>query len=324
MKPDKSDRNKTICLTEGEIEAYAKSCIDARSYAPPGSGVVHGDAFEAFCRLPGGFVDLMVVDPPYNLGKVYGESAFKKMGDAQYADFTKRWIEAALPCLKPGATIYVCSDWRTSLVVAGVLGEYFTVQNRITWQREKGRGALRNWKNSMEDIWYATLSPNEYTFNVETVKMRRRVVAPYRVGGKPKDWTEGAGGNFRDTFPSNFWDDISIPYWSMPENTDHPAQKPEKLIAKLILASSNKGDMVFDPFAGSGTTAVVAKKLGRRYLVIEREALYCAYAQKRLEMAENTPAIQGYEDGVFWERNTLLHQMKHKGGSRDLQQTLPI
>jgi site-specific DNA-methyltransferase (adenine-specific) len=94
----------------------------------------------------------------------------------------------------------------------------------------------------------------------------------------------------------------------MPENTDHPTQKPEKLIAKLMLASSNPGDMVLDPFLGSGTTSVVAKKLGRRYLGIELDEIYCCLAEKRLELAEADSSIQGYHDGVFWERNSLIAQ----------------
>jgi site-specific DNA-methyltransferase (adenine-specific) len=144
--------------------------------------------------------------------------------------------------------------------------------------------------------------------------MRRKVIAPYKVDGKPKDWVESDCGNFRDTFPSNFWDDISIPYWSMPENTDHPTQKPEKLIAKLVLASSNPGDLVLDPFLGSGTTAVVAKKLNRHYIGIECEREYSAIAQRRLEIADTDVEIQGYTDGVFWERNTLALQQKLKTG----------
>ena len=111
-------------------------------------------------------------------------------------------------------------------------------------------------------------------------------------------------GKFRNTFPSNFWDDISVPYWSMPENTAHPTQKPEKLLAKLILASSNPDDMVYDPFMGSGSTAVTAKKLGRHFCGSEMNEQYCVWAQKRLEMAETDKSIQGYADGVFWERNT--------------------
>ena len=189
--------------------------------------------------------------------------------------------------------------------------KYLYVQNRITWQREKGRGSISNWKNGMEDIWFATNARN-YTFNVDSVKIRRRVVAPYKVNGRPKDWEKTKEGNFRNTFPSNFWDDISIPYWSMPENTAHPAQKSEKLLAKLILASSNENDIVFDPFLGSGSTSVTAKKLHRHYVGIEQNKQYCVWAEKRLEMADKDNTIQGYTDGVFWERNTNALQKKFK------------
>jgi site-specific DNA-methyltransferase (adenine-specific) len=308
----RAGRNRTITLNKREIDEYAGLCRTSGSAESDNviNSIIHGDTFDALAVFPDNFVDLLVVDPPYNLHKVYSGKAFKKMGDDEYAAFTRRWLDAAKHTLKPTASVYICSDWQTSMIIGGVLGEFFTLQNRITWQREKGRGAMRNWKNSLEDIWYATVSPKEFTFNVDAVKMRRRVIAPYRVAGMPKDWIESENGNFRDTFPSNFWDDISIPYWSMPENTDHPAQKPEKLIAKLLLASSNPNDIVLDPFMGSGTSAVVAKKLGRRYIGIEREAEYCAYAQKRLEMADKNHSIQGYSDGVFWERNTLAEQQK--------------
>jgi site-specific DNA-methyltransferase (adenine-specific) len=95
----------------------------------------------------------------------------------------------------------------------------------------------------------------------------------------------------------------------MPENTDHPTQKPEKLIAKLILASCPENGLVFDPFIGSGTTSVVAKKLGRKYTGIEINEEYCCWAEKRLLLAEDDNDIQGYSNGVFWERNTLNLQM---------------
>jgi site-specific DNA-methyltransferase (adenine-specific) len=117
-------------------------------------------------------------------------------------------------------------------------------------------------------------------------------------------------GNYRDTHPSNFWTDITIPFWSMPENTDHPAQKSEKLLAKLILASSRPGDFVFDPFVGSGTSCVVAKKLGRRFLGIDLNEEYVLWALRRLEAAQSDRSIQGFTDGVFWERNTLAAQQQ--------------
>ena len=125
-------------------------------------------------------------------------------------EYTERWIEYVKPLLKETASIYVCCDWNSSPVIGMVLKEHFEIRNRITWQREKGRGARKNWKNGMEDIWFATTSKN-YVFNVEDVKLRRRVIAPYRVNGKPKDWEKTSSGNFRNTYPSNFWDDISIP-----------------------------------------------------------------------------------------------------------------
>ena len=301
----KSKLNKTIDLTIEEGKVYLDRCIKVNSRFDVG-GILDktllGDTFEILSLMPEKFIDLLIVDPPYNIDKDFHGNKFKKSADGIYEEYTKAWIERVLPLLKNTASVYVCCDWKSSIVIANVLKRYFIIQNRITWQREKGRGALYNWKNGMEDIWFATMS-KDYTFNVEAVKTRRRVVAPYKIDGKPKDWEETDEGNFRNTYPSNFWDDISIPYWSMPENTAHPTQKPEKLLAKLILASSNEKDIVFDPFLGSGSTSVCAKKLGRHYVGIEQNEQYCVWAEKRLEMADADKRIQGYEDGVFWERN---------------------
>jgi site-specific DNA-methyltransferase (adenine-specific) len=163
-----------------------------------------------------------------------------------------------------------------------------------------------------EDIWFFSVS-DDYYFDVDSVMLKRQVIAPYTdSNGKPKDWIESDDGRFRITHPSNLWTDLTVPYWSMPENTDHPTQKPEKLLAKIILASSKSGDLVFDPFNGSGTTTVVAKKLGRHYLGVESEEIYCCYAQKRLDLADENRTIQGYADGVFWERNTFSMQNKQR------------
>jgi len=134
----------------------------------------------------------------------------------------------------------------------------------------------------MEDIWFATKS-DSYTFNIDKVKVKKTVIAPYvDASGKPKDWVEENGEKFRYTHPSNIWTDLVVPFWSMPENTEHPTQKPEKLIERIILASSNKNDLVFDPFMGSGTTAVVAKKLNRKFLGFEIEKKFYVLANKRL------------------------------------------
>lgn len=297
-----SSRNKTITLSQDEIQQYASLALHDGDPLSIHDRLFHGDTFAVCEKLPKQSFDLMIADPPYNLSKTFGESHFAQKSREEYVAFTKRWLDVTVPLLKPNASVYICSDFRTSILLAPILEEYFIIKNRITWQREKGRGAEKNFKNGMEDIWFCTLS-EQYTFNLNAVKLRRRVIAPYKENGNPKDWQDSENGKYRDTCPSNFWDDITIPYWSMAENTPHPTQKPEKLLAKLILASSNENDLVFDPFLGSGSTAVTAKKLNRRFFGIEKEEVYIALAEKRLEMATTDTRIQGYENGIFYHRN---------------------
>ena len=267
--------------------------------------VVCGDAFDVLPSLPDSSFDLLFADPPYNLTKDFGSERFKERSTDEYEEWLDSWLKLCVPLLKPTASIYICGDWRSGAAIQNAGSHYFKLRNRITWEREKGRGANANWKNTAEDIWFFTVSDN-YTFDLDSVKQRRRVLAPYRKDGKPKDWSETGEGNFRDTHPSNIWTDVSVPFWSMPENTDHPTQKPEKLLAKIILASTKQSDLILDPFAGSGTTAVVAKKLGRDFIAIESDEEYCLLAQKRLELAVTDRSIQGFTDGVFWERNSKI------------------
>lgn len=311
MKQNKSSRNKTIDISVEDGKEYLSRCISVDSVITSISDIMNktvlGDAFAIMPLLPEESVDLIIADPPYNLTKDFHGTTFSKKKASDYEDYTRKWLSLVYPLLKDNGSIYVCCDWETSLIIGRVLGEFFAVRNRITWQREKGRGASANWKNGLEDIWFATKS-DKYTFNLDAVKTRKKVIAPYKINGKPKDWDETESGNYRNTCPSNFWDDITIPFWSMAENTEHPTQKSEKLFAKIMLASSNPSDIVFDPFLGSGTTSVVAKKLGRQYIGIETNEQYCVWAEKRIEMAETDVEIQGYVNGVFWDRNTLSVQ----------------
>lgn len=319
MTSEKTGRNKTINTSVKEGAIYLERCISVKekqdSLGLVMDKTILGDSMQVCALLPENSVDLIIADPPYNLTKTFNGTTFSKKKAADYETYTREWISVVKPLLKESGSIYVCCDWESSLIIGKVLAEFFHVRNRITWQREKGRGAKANWKNGMEDIWYATNS-DQFTFHLDAVKIRKKVIAPYRVDGKPKDWMESAEGNYRDTCPSNFWDDITIPFWSMAENTAHPTQKSEKLIAKIMLASSSEGDVVFDPFLGSGTTSVVAKKLGRHYVGVEQDLKYCIWSEQRLAMAENDPNIQGYVDGVFWERNSLPMQKSRSNASQ--------
>ncbi|WP_373229843.1 site-specific DNA-methyltransferase [Cohnella sp.] len=309
----RAERNRTLTLNESERIKYREKLITLTAKAETEQLInrtINQDLFEVIDLLPDEFVDLMFVDPPYNLTKNFNGKTFKRMNNEQYTEWLDNWFSRIVRILKPNATVYICGDWRSSHSIYEVASKHLNIINRITWEREKGRGALNNWKNASEDIWYCAKS-EDYKFYVDRVKMKRKVVAPYRTeAGMPKDWEDDSDGKFRLTFPSNLWTDLTVPFWSMPENTDHPTQKPEKLLAKVILASSDENDVVFDPFMGAGTTSVVAKKLNRRYVGIEIDETYCCLAEKRLATAVSAPSIQGYSEGVFWERNTLVEQSK--------------
>ena len=302
-----------MTLTVSELARYQSSLTKLEA---PGSfenvqdNIFCQDVFTALPFLPDRSVDLMFADPPYNLTKSFNDRKFKQTSLEEYSEWLDSWLSQTVRILKPGASVYICGDWRSSSAIQRVGEKYFIPQNRITWEREKGRGAKSNWKNCSEDIWFFSVS-DDYYFNVDAVMVKRQVLAPYtNSNGEPKDWTETENGRFRVTHPSNLWTDLTVPYWSMPENTIHPTQKPEKLLAKIVLASSREGDLVFDPFNGSGTTTAVAKKLGRHYLGVEIDETYCCLAQKRLEIASEDRSIQGYADGVFWERNAAKFYRK--------------
>lgn len=305
----KSSRNKTIDISRDEGKEYFNRAIKLENPVEIDEVInksIHGDNLKIMDYLPENSVDLIVTDPPYNLSKDFHDLKYREKKKSEYIEYTNEWLSKAIRLLKDTGSIYICCDWKSSSMIESCLDEYADIRNRITWQREKGRGAKTNWKNSIEDIWYATMSDN-FTFNIDDVMLKRAVIAPYKVNGKAKDWEEEDGEKYRLTYPSNFWDDITIPFWSMKENTAHPTQKSEKLFAKLILASSNEGDIVFDPFLGSGTSSVVAKKLNRKYIGIEQSDLYITWAEKRLKLADEDKNIQGY-DGVFWERNSEINR----------------
>lgn len=250
-------RNRTLTLSAADL----RSPVLELPPHPVPDHVYCGDGVEGLRRSPA--ADLIFADPPYD----------------RPVEWHAAWISEAARALRDGGSIYVCSGWELSGAVQAILSRHFTVRNRITWRREKGRGAKRNWKQNMEDLWFATKG-EAYTFNL--VKWKKPVVAPYRVNGRPKDWVEEKGERFRMTHPSNIWIDLCVPFWSMLENTPHPHQKPEKLVERVIAASSRPGELVIDPFCGSGTTAVVARRLGRRFLAFEIEPDWVRLALKRL------------------------------------------
>jgi len=317
----RSPRNKTVELTDTDKIELRSQLLEADKVNERNclNQTIIGNCFDVLPRLPREIADLAIVDPPYNLSKKVGAKTFSKMPIATYTDWFANLLELTLPTLKPTATLYLCGDYVTSISLyeaATRCGLKFL--NRITWKR-KAPGAKYNWKNSHEDVLMFTVT-RKYTYNI--VKERKRVLFPYKHDAQ--DWTKDSTGQaWRDEYPSNLWTDITPPFWSMPENTIHPTQKSEKFSAKLILASSNPGDVVLSPYLGSGTDSVVAKKLGRKYIGIELQEDFALTAQKRLNEADNDSRIQGYADGVFWERNSGRKCVENVANERQSRLRLP-
>lgn len=302
----KAERNKTIDFLPEDAPEYLARCLRVTEDVPLDAvcgRTICGDTFQVAPHLPRGFADLLIVDPPYNLTKDFSGGGFRRTTDANYAAFTRAWIELLLPLLKPDASVYVCCDWRSSPVIGMTLKDYFRLQNRITWQREKGRGAQRNWKNGMEDIWFATRT-DDYTFHG-----RRREGAPPRARALPRRRpAEGLGGDTGRQIPQHVpvkllgrYLRALLVHAGKHRPPDAKARKaagqahPRKLRPRRHRARPLRRLRLY------GRDGEEARPPLRRHRA--QRAQYCAWAEKRLELAETNPAIQGYADGVFWERN---------------------
>lgn len=281
-----SARNKTIQLVEAERAAEIPTLPKTMS-GKLHSGIYCANVEVALASLPHHHFNLIIADPPYNFGRDFGNDSDKR-SEADYEKWAYEWVGRIPNILTKQGSVYICTDWGHSSLYQSALEKVgLSILNRITWKREKGRGAAKNWKQNMEDIWFAVADKKEYTFNLAEVKVKKQVIAPYRENGKPKDWyVTSEGKSERLTHPSNIWTDLTVPFWSMPENTDHPTQKPEALVERIILASSNKGESILDLFSGSGTTSVVAKRLEREFIGIEMNPDYVRLGLKRLALLE--------------------------------------
>ena len=156
----RSPRNKTLILTDDEKLRLGKKLRLLTSKTTSKDlvdSVFHQDMFDALDLLPDAFVDLLLVDPPYNLSKKYGESKFTKSSNSAYEEWFEKWIVKIKRCLKADATIYVCSDWQSSVPVQRVLERHFIIRNRITWEREKGEGLNPTGKTAQKTFGFALL-----------------------------------------------------------------------------------------------------------------------------------------------------------------------
>jgi site-specific DNA-methyltransferase (adenine-specific) len=159
----RSERNRTLALTEAEKECYKQNLIrlsSAANLSQIQNTTINQNLFDLLDWLPQACVDLLFLDPPYNLTKSFNGHIFKERTTDQYLSWLNSWLPKLLLILKPTASVYLCGDWRSSTAIHMAVDKYLQVRNRITWEREKGRGAKTGWKNNSEDIWFCTVSEN--------------------------------------------------------------------------------------------------------------------------------------------------------------------
>ena len=254
-----------------------------------GIQILVGDCVAAMAKMPGESVDLVFADPPYNL-QLQGD--LKRPDDlrvdavdddwdkfssfAAYDDFTRAWLLACRRVMKPSATLWVIGSYHNIFRVGAILQDLgFWILNDVVWRKTNPMPNFRGrrFTNAHETLIWAAREPGGkgYTFNYEAIKAGNEDVQVR------SDWT--------------------IPLCTGEERIKdangkkvHPTQKPEALLARVMLSASRPDDLVLDPFCGSGTTGAVAKRLGRRFIGLERDKTYAAAAEKRIAAVEPLPA----------------------------------
>jgi len=236
------------------------------------------DALVGMERIPDGSIDLIVADPPYSLGKDYGNDSDKQQAPV-YLEWMEQWIDTALPKLKATGSLYIFLTWRYSPEIFVMLKQRMTMVNEIIWDRRVPSmgGSTRSYSSVHDTIgffvkakgYYFDLDAVRIAYDAATKKARSRAIF---VGAK---WLE-MGYN-----PKDLWSIARI-HKENPERANHPTQKPLEIIERMIKASCPPGGIVLDPFMGSGTTAVAARRCGREFVGFELNPVYCEVIAQRL------------------------------------------
>lgn len=252
--------------------------------------VAHGDALRVLDGLvDDGAVNLIFADPPYNIGKSFGAFRDKWPSDMEYADWCYRWLELCLRKLARDGCLYVMTSTQAMPYLDLWLRDHCSVQSRIIWHYDSSGVQAKKYYGSMyEPILFCVRDPKNYTFNSAAIAVEARTGAQRKL----IDYRKAEPRTYNATkIPGNVWYFPRVRY-RMDEYEDHPSQKPEVLLERIILASSNPGDLVLDPFAGTFTTGAVAKRLGRRFCGIEQERAYIKVGLRRLGLRKELDGEQ--------------------------------
>jgi adenine-specific DNA-methyltransferase len=256
-----------------------------REFANTNSKVFWGDCFSVLGQvIPDSSVDLIFADPPYNIGKKFASFKDSWPSDEKYAEWCHVWIEMCVKKLKPTGSMYVMTSTQCMPYLDLYIRRYLTVLSRIVWHYDSSGVQAKNKFGSMyEPILHCVADTERYTFNGDAVRVEARTGAQRRL----IDYRKPNPTQYNTTkIPGNVWYFPRVRY-RMLEYESHPSQKPEALLERIILASSNPGDVVLDPFAGTFTTSAVAQRLERRSIGIEQEGEYIKIGLRRLGICQD-------------------------------------
>lgn len=255
-----------------------------------------GDCLKLLEDVPAGSVDLAFADPPFNIGYEY-DQYHDRRSKGDYLAFTDRWLAAVKRTLKPSGSMFVAiGDEYAAEHKVRLDGLGLHLRNWIVWHYTFGVSCTRKFNRSHAHIFYYVADPKRYTFNADTVRVKSARQTAYAdrranpLGKLPDDTWYLRPQEAEDHFEadSDTWA-VSRVCGTFHERTDHPCQMPEAVLERIIKVASNPGDVVLDPFAGSGTTLAVAKRLRRQYLGIELSEAYADAVRERLKAV--TPQI---------------------------------
>ena len=260
-----------------------------RAFSDDDVTIYEADCMSALDLVPDGSVQLMFADPPYNIGKQFGEFSDTWATDIGYAEWCYSWLEKCIAKLTDSGSLYVMTSTQAMPYLDLWLRERMTVLSRIVWSYDSSGVQARRYYGSLyEPILFAVKDPKNYIFNASDIEVEAKTGAVRQL----IDYRKATPTPYKTTkVPGNVWEFPRVRY-RMPEYEDHPTQKPEALLERVIRASTKPGDMVLDPFGGTFTTAAVAKRLGRKAISIERERSYVAIGLRRLGLATELDGVE--------------------------------
>ena len=264
--------------------------------------IIWGDAIDILLNIvPDNSIDLIFADPPYNIGKNFNGNKENK-SEKEYLEWCYTWLNLCVRKLKITGSFYVMASTQSMPYFDIYLRDRIQVVSRIIWYYDSSGVQARNHYGSLyEPILYCVKDENRHTFN------SNKILVEAKTGSKRKliDYRKSIPAQY-NTFkvPGNVWEFPRVRY-RMDEYENHPTQKPIALLERIILASSNPGDLILDPFSGTFTTSFVAKKTGRKSIGIEIEEEYIKIGLRRLEI------LCSYK-GTKLERELRSFEIKNK------------